>query len=119
VIRLAFALLALCLLSLAYWPESRAGDCRGRLVKASWYGSESGSRTATGARFDGSQWIVAHKSLPFGSKLKLTYRGKSVTVPVGDRGPYVAGRELDLSSAVANALGTKKAGVATICMEQV
>lgn len=91
-----------------------AADC----VLASWYGRESGSVTATGAKFDGSQWIVAHKSLPFGTKLRLTYRGKSVVVPVGDRGPYIKGRTLDLSSAVAEALGTKAAGVACVKMER-
>jgi rare lipoprotein A len=96
-----------------------AETCRGRWVNASWYGSESGSRTASGLRFDGSQWLVAHKTLPFHTKLRLTYRGKSVTVPVLDRGPYIKGREIDLSSAVANALGTKRAGVARICMERV
>jgi len=87
-------------------------------VVASWYGAESGHRTASGLRFDGSQWLVAHKSLPFGTKLRLTYRGRSVIVPVQDRGPYIRGRELDLSEAVARALGTKGAGTARVCMER-
>lgn len=102
-----------------YWvgPPAMGGEaCKGRLVKASWYGSESGNRTASGKHFDGSQWLVAHKSLPFGTNLRLSYKGKSVVVPVEDRGPFIAGRELDLSAAVAKALGTKQAGVAVICM---
>jgi len=88
-----------------------------QMVTASYYGAESGNRTASGLRFDGSQWLVAHKSLPFGTKLRLTYRGRSVIVPVEDRGPYIAGRTLDLSEAVARALGTKASGTARICME--
>lgn len=100
-------------------PQVQAAECAGRIVTASWYGAESGRRTASGLRFDGSQWLVAHKSLPFGTKLRLTYRGRSVIVPVQDRGPYIAGRTLDLSEAVARALGTKAVGAARVCMERV
>jgi len=57
-------------------------------------------------------------SLPFGTKLRLTYRGRSVIVPVEDREPYIAGRTLDLSEAGAPALGMKEAGTATVCMER-
>jgi rare lipoprotein A (peptidoglycan hydrolase) len=103
---------------LAGRAEAGERHCPAGTVAASWYGRESGSRTATGARFDGSQWLVAHKSLPFGVKLRLTYRGHSVIVPVGDRGPYIPGRVLDLSERVARVLGTKGAGVACVGMER-
>lgn len=95
---------------------AHAATCAGQMVTASWYGSESGNRTASGMRFDGSQLIVAHKSLPFGTKLRLTYRGRSIVVPVEDRGPFIAGRTLDISEAVARRLGTKNAGVVRLCM---
>lgn len=87
-------------------------------VKASWYGRESGNRTASGMAFNGRQFIVAHKSLPFGTRLRLTYKGRSVVVPVQDRGPYIKGRTLDLAEVVAERLGTKKAGVVSLCMER-
>lgn len=92
--------------------------CAGQMVRASFYGKESGHRTASGLAFDGTQWLVAHRSFPFGTKLRLTYRGRSVVAPVEDRGPFIAGRTLDLSRAVAVSLGTIPAGVATVCMEQ-
>lgn len=98
---------------------ARAGECRGQIVTASWYGTESGSRTANGERFTGNDLTAAHRSLPFGTKLRVTYRGKSVVVRVNDRGPYIKGRTLDLSKAVARSLGTISAGVVTLCMERV
>lgn len=112
-------------------PHVEAAQCRGQMVRASWYGKETcGHRlpgrgkgkcqTASGIPFDGSQWLVAHKTLPFHSKLRLSYGGKSVVVPVEDRGPWVSGRTLDLSRAVAVSLGTIKAkeGAPLVCMER-
>jgi len=98
-----------------------AGECV--MVKASWYGIESCKpqkrcQTATGLAFNGKQWLVAHKTLRMGTKLRLTYNGRSVVVPVGDRGPYIKGRTLDLSRVVAVRLGTIGAGVAKVCMER-
>lgn len=95
-----------------------AGECPGQIVRVSWYGAESGNRTASGMRFDGSQMIAAHRSLPFGTRVRFTYRGKSVTVPVEDRGPYVAGRSYDLSRAAAAKLGMITVGVARVCVER-
>lgn len=111
-----FAALALyvCAIGPGFARETR---CPAGLVRASWYGAESGRRTASGRRFDGRQWLVAHKTLPFGTRLRLTYRGRSIVVPVEDRGPFVAGRTLDLSEAVARRLGTRQAGVPCIRME--
>lgn len=93
-------------------------------MRASWYGMETCAgkrdcRTADGTRFNGEQLLVAHRSWPFGTKLKITYRGKSVFAVVKDRGPFVPGRDIDLSRAVAARIGMLGAGVATVCVERV
>lgn len=93
-----------------------AGTCQ--TVVASWYGTESGSRTANGERFTGRDMTAAHKTLPFGTKLRVTYHGKSVVVRVNDRGPYIKGRSLDLSRAAAERIGLIQAGVGKVCMER-
>ena len=85
---------------------------------ASYYGKESGNRTANGERFDGSSLTAAHRSLPFGTKLRVTYRGKSVVVRINDRGPFVRGRQLDLSKAAASRIGLIRAGVGRVCVER-
>ena len=78
----------------------------GSLVLASWYGPGFyGNRTACGQIYSSQIMGVAHKALPCGTLLVLTYGGRSVTVPVIDRGPYIAGRTLDLSAATKGSLG--------------
>jgi rare lipoprotein A len=73
---------------------------------ASWYGPGFyGRNTACGVRMTRSLLGVAHKRLPCGTEVALTYGGRSVTVPVVDRGPYVRGRRWDLTAAAAKALG--------------
>ncbi len=67
--------------------------------------------------FDGTQLIAAHKTLKFGTKVRFTYKGRSVTVPIEDRGPYVSGRSYDLSKAAAQRIGMVKAGVVKLCAE--
>src|SRR6185436_14715696 len=54
--------------------------------KASFYGNESGSRTASGQRFNQNAMTAAHRSLPFGTKVRVTHRGQSVVVTINDRG---------------------------------
>jgi rare lipoprotein A len=79
---------------------------------ASHYGSGfEGSRTASGEVFDPSGYTAAHRTLPFGTRLTVSYRGRSVQVIVNDRGPYTGGRELDLSRAAAEYLGLTRVGV--------
>ncbi len=90
----------------------RAAECWN--WRASWYGTESGNRTANGEHFDGTSLTAAHKTLPFGTKLKVTYQGKSVVVRVNDRGPYIKGRSLDLSDAAARKIGLTKDGVGQV-----
>lgn len=86
---------------------------------ASFYGAESGNRTADGSYFDGSQLVAAHRTLKFGTRLKVTYRGKSVVVRVADRGPWIKGRGIDLSRAAAAKIGMVNAGVAVVCVTKV
>ena len=75
-------------------------------VKASWFGPGLwGNRTACGKTLTTGLAGVAHRTLACGSRVTLTYRGATVTVPVVDRGPYVAGREFDLTYATRLALG--------------
>ena len=86
---------------------------------ASYYGNESGSRTASGARFNQNAMTCAHRSLPFGTKLRVTHRGQSVVVTVNDRGPFIKGRVLDLSTGAARAVGLTGAGVGHVTAEVV
>lgn len=84
---------------------------------ASYYGPGfDGKKTASGEIFDQTKLTCAHKTLPFGTKLKVVRvdNGKSVVVRVNDRGPYAKGRILDVSTAAAKKLGMVKAGHAKI-----
>jgi hypothetical protein len=76
------------------------------VILASWYGPGFyGNRTACGQTYTPELLGVAHPALPCGTLIVLTYGGQSITVPVIDRGPYVAGRAIDLSNATKIALG--------------
>lgn len=84
-----------------------------RLAGASWYGPGLwGSGVACGGTLMPGTLGVANKTLPCGTEVKLRYHGRSITVPVIDRGPYVAGREFDLTYAVKEKLGFP--GVGTV-----
>jgi rare lipoprotein A len=86
---------------------------------ASFYGNESGSKTASGQRFNQNAMAAAHKTLPFGTKLRVTHRGQSVVVTINDRGPFIKGRVLDLSTGAARAIGLSGAGVGHVTAEVV
>ncbi|MEH2623756.1 rare lipoprotein A [Bradyrhizobium sp. AZCC 1719] len=90
---------------------------RGFSGKASFYGNESGSKTASGQRFNQNAMTAAHRSLPFGTKLRVTHRGQSVIVTINDRGPFIRGRVLDLSTGAARAIGLTGAGVGHVTAE--
>jgi len=105
---------ALVLVLAVLLASPAAAEC----VIASHYGAESGSRTANGEPFDGTSMTAAHRTLPFGTKLRVTYQGRTVVVRINDRGPYVRGRSLDLSTAAARKLGMLKAGVARVCFSR-
>jgi rare lipoprotein A len=79
---------------------------------ASYYGPElAGQPTASGEPFNPYGFTAAHRTLPLGTKLIVSYGGRSVEVTVNDRGPYSGGRELDLSQGAAEYLGLTYAGV--------
>ncbi len=79
----------------------------------------SGSRTANGERYNHMAVSAAHKSLPFGTRVIVRNQrsGRSITVRINDRGPFVAGRIIDLSTGAKNALGMD--GLAPVCLEVV
>jgi rare lipoprotein A len=95
-------------------PSSGSGSFAG---VASFYGNESGSKTASGQRFNENDMTAAHRSLPFGTKLRVTHRGKSVVVTINDRGPFIKGRVLDLSTGAARAVGLTASGVGHVTAE--
>jgi rare lipoprotein A len=87
---------------------------------ASWYGGKfQGRRTASGEIFDTHLLTAAHRSLPFGTRVRVTSleNGRSVEVRINDRGPFVAGRVIDLSLAAARAIGLAGRGVAAVRLE--
>jgi len=97
-------------------PSSGSG--RSFSGMASFYGNESGSKTASGQRFNQNAMTAAHRTLPFGTKVKVTHGGKSVVVTINDRGPFIKGRVLDLSTGAASAVGlTRAKGVGRVVAE--
>jgi rare lipoprotein A len=107
----------------ASWRDANAaiapssGSGRSFSGMASYYGNESGSKTASGQRFNQNALTAAHRSLPFGTKLRVTHGSRSVVVTVNDRGPFVHGRVLDLSTAAAREVGLTGAGVGRVTAE--
>ncbi|MCF8243043.1 MAG: septal ring lytic transglycosylase RlpA family protein [Melioribacteraceae bacterium] len=90
-------------------------------MTASWYGPKfHGKVTANGEIYNQMALTAAHKSLPFGTMLRLTNEknGKSVIVRINDRGPYIKGRQIDLSKAAAIELGAIERGVVKVKVEK-
>lgn len=89
-----------------------------KMVRASYYGPGfAGRPTASGRRYVPRDVSCAHRRLKFGTMLRLTYKGRTILCPIQDRGPFRAGREIDLSLGAAQKLGTVSRGVAQIEME--
>jgi rare lipoprotein A len=84
-----------------------SGAMAGQSGIASVYSTESGSRTASGTRLNPGALTAAHRSLPLGSRVRVTNssNGRSIVVTVNDRGPFVRGRIIDVTPAAAHALG--------------
>ena len=105
----AFALLPIALAAqTAAWAEEGI---------ASWYGAEfQGRATASGESFDTTQFTAAHRTLPFGTRVVVTNlaTGASTTVRINDRGPFVAGRIIDLSQAGARSIDVVATGTARV-----
>jgi len=105
----------LALLTLATGCASSTSD-----GLASYYADKyQGHKTASGERFDTARLTAAHRTLPFGTRVRVTSldNGRSVVVRVNDRGPFVSGRVIDLSPAAARQLDMLRAGVARVKLE--
>jgi peptidoglycan lytic transglycosylase len=100
-------------------PPSGGGSVvSSETCQASFY-TDEGNRTANGEIFHVNDFTAAHKTLPFNTRVRVTNikNGKSVVVRINDRGPFVAGRCLDLTPAAFNTISTQSAGVATVKYE--
>jgi rare lipoprotein A len=93
------------------------GPASAQCGRASWYALHS--KTASGERMNPSAMTAAHRSLPFGTKVKVTNKknGKSVFVRINDRGPFIKGRVIDVSKGAAQKLGFIKSGHTSICLD--
>jgi rare lipoprotein A len=114
----ALAVLALALTA----PAAYADEAPVITGHASWYGDEFADRTtASGERYDPDKLTGAHRTLPLGSKVRVTnlLNGRSVLVTINDRGPYTRRREIDLSYGAARALGMIRRGIARVRIELV
>jgi len=97
--------------------ETGTGSYTTETGKASYYADKfEGRPTASGEKYDQNKMTAAHRTLPFGTKVTVTNQanGRSVTVTVNDRGPFAAGRIIDVSKKAANQLGMVAAGVANV-----
>jgi rare lipoprotein A len=113
-------LLALLLISACATARYDGSTSRGYAV-ASWYGPGfHGKHTASGQRYDMYAMTCAHKTLPFGTRLRVTNpeNGRSAEVVVNDRGPFVSGRDIDLSYAAAKKIGLVRDGTGRIAVER-
>ncbi|MCG8596777.1 MAG: septal ring lytic transglycosylase RlpA family protein [Kiloniellales bacterium] len=93
-----------------------------RVGVASWYGPGfQGRKTASGVRFNMNALTAAHRSLPFGTQVRVTNvdNGRTVVVTINDRGPFTRGRIIDLSKAAASRLGMIKQGLAKVRVEAI
>jgi rare lipoprotein A (peptidoglycan hydrolase) len=91
-------------------------------MTASWYGPHfHGKKTANGEAYNQMAFTAAHKKLRFGTLLRITnpHNNKSVIVRINDRGPYIRGRELDLSKASASVLGIMDKGFQRVKVDQI
>ena len=110
----------LCVIGLLAWTFGAPVPAIGAEVfcgKASYYGAESGHRTANGEHFDGTGMTAAHRTLPFGTRVLVTDQitRRSVTVRINDRGPAAwTHRIIDLSRSSAVSLGIIQRGVASV-----
>ncbi len=108
---------------LVLWGALAVGGCAAKPVHtgvASWYGPGfAGKPTASGDRFRPARRTAAHKTLPFGTVLRVRLDGRSVRVIVNDRGPYAKGRALDLSKGAARRLGMIDKGVAEVTWTEI
>lgn len=97
--------------TIAAFVAGHAKESKAESLVSSWYGSElEGSPTASGEPYRPDGRTAAHRSLPLGTELLVSYGGRQTVVRVNDRGPHVAGRDLDLSRGAAQEIGLTAAG---------
>ncbi len=114
---LLFVLLSVILFSC---KTASPGKLASDVGMASYYASKhAGKKTANGEVYRSNKLTAAHKTLPFGTSVKVTNlsNGKSVVVRINDRGPFAKGRIIDLSKAAARKIGMIKAGVTKVKIE--
>ena len=103
------------------WRDAKAsvGPAAGHTFSgiASFYGNDAGNKTASGQRFNENAMTAAHRSLPFGTKLRVTRGDRSVVVTINDRGPFIRGRVLDLSTGAARVIGLTGSGIGHVTAE--
>lgn len=112
---------ALLLFSCASLPPAEYYPAREGYITASWYGKDfHGRPTSSGERFDMYGFTAAHKEMDFGTRLRVTNpdNNKSVEVIVNDRGPFVSGRDIDLSYGAAKEIGFDLKGVGKVRIER-
>jgi rare lipoprotein A len=109
------ALLGALAASVLLITGAQAAECG----RASWYALRS--MTANGEMMNPSAMTAAHKTLPFGTKIRVVNKanGKAVVVRINDRGPFIRGRVVDLSKAAARSIGMIKTGYAKICYTRI
>lgn len=103
--------------STAYAAQDYGSGSSYQSGKASWYGGGfHGRKTASGETYNMNSLTAAHRSLPFGTRVRVTNTrtGSSVVVRINDRGPFIAGRIIDLSRAAASQIGLTSSGVAAV-----
>lgn len=108
-----------CKQSPKYKPPAQGGRALAAAVASYYARAHHGRRTANGERFDMHALTAAHKSLPFGTRLRVSRGNASVVVRINDRGPFVRGRDLDVSLAAARVLGLISAGVGAVTIERI
>ena len=96
-------------------PDAATGETDVRTMVASYYANLlRGNPTASGEPYKPRRYTAAHKRLPLGTELRVAYGGEAVEVVVNDRGPFVAGRDIDLSLAAAEEIGLTGPGTAPV-----
>jgi rare lipoprotein A len=110
----AFGLAAAILCAAVGLQGNEAAAATSQCGKASWY--KMGSKTASGERMNASALAGAHRTLPFGTKVRVDNlsNGRSVVVRINDRGPFVRGRVIDVTQGAAKKLGMIRSGVARV-----
>ena len=108
------SVLGVAVIAMAMAGSISQADAASQCGHASWY--KMGTKTASGERMNASALAAAHRSLPFGTKVRVENlsNGRSVVVRINDRGPFIGGRVIDLTQGAAERLGMIKSGVAKV-----